>query len=335
MEGLRVSPDAKFAICRVQSAEQASTVIEALVEIGACDLIALDSIAMLNPQERLDGKKQPGDQARAISRMVTSLISAQAANWIRERVAPTFIATNQYRVNIAMMNPKADPRKAAGGNAYQYGNMQEWQLYSKYNAGESDRTMAHTYADMQYTIKKDKQGSNTNSIATARLFLRDFSKNRLSYKAGETNAPEKLFDLIKDIGSELNDTRWYEKRASSMTVLGRKFTTVQAIKEFLRRPDIAYMVGACIASNVLDNAARAHMRLEDYMYCPFEDEPLLEILSEAKERLGEFAAKNVGARSWMDQLPEQEGDGGGSSNGGGESTDPFTESEEPETGSEA
>lgn len=332
MEGLHVAPNAKFAICRVQTAEQASTMMEAIVEGGFCDLIGLDSIAALNPYERVQGKKQPGDQARAISRMTTSLIAAQAAAWIEEGVAPTFIATNQYRMDIAMMNPKADPRKAAGGNAYQYGNMQEWQIYSRYNSGESDRTMQHTYSDMRITAKKDKQGGATNSVANLRIFLKDFKKNRLEYKAGETDAPEKLFALVKEIAAETGDKRWYDKRSTKMTIFGRTFKTAQAVKEFLRRPDIAYMTTGLIASRVLDAAGRAHIRFEDLVYTPFKDEPMLELLDEAKGSIGEAAKRDVGARHWMDQLPKPKRGRGAGKKPAAKAEVETPEPEEPEAG---
>lgn len=304
MEGLHVAPDAKFAICRLQTTEQAATMMEAIVEGGYCDFIGLDSIAALNPYERKQGKKQPGDQARSISRLTGALVSAQAAAWIDEGVAPTFVATNQYRMDINMMNPKADPRKPTGGQAYQYGNMQEWQIYAKYNDNESDRTMQHTYSDMRITAKKDKQGGSTNSVANVRVFLKDYKKNRLEYNAGETNAPEKLFSLIKEIAAETNDKRWFEKRSTKMTIFGRTFQTAQAAKEFLRRPDIVYMATNLIAARVLDTAARAHIRFEDLTYTPFKDEPILELLDEAKGSIGEAAKRDVGARKWMDQLPK-------------------------------
>jgi hypothetical protein len=205
-----------------------------------------------------------------------------------------------------MMNPKADPRKAAGGFAVQYGNMQEWAVHSRHNDGISDRTMEWKYADMTYRVKKDKQAGLTNSQAAVRLFLKDFSKNRISYKAGETNNPELLAGIIKEIADETGDKRWFHKpKANKITILGRTFTSMQVVKEFLRRPDIAYLVQLPIFAKLLPASARAHLGTDRFSYSPFaEDEPIMELINESQESIGQNAERDVGQRSWRTEQYE-------------------------------
>jgi RecA/RadA recombinase len=332
IDGLNVSPDAKFAVCRVTSAEQAAILIEHLMSDNSADCVVLDSIASLNPDENRQGKQQPAAVARALSRFIPKLLAAQSEAWIRDGVAPTFIATNQYRTNINVMNPKADPRVSAGGKAYQYGNMQEWQIYSRYNEGITDRTMPNMFSDMRYTAKKDKQTGNTNAQGVVRLFLKPFTRNRLSYEAGETNNPEILFDILKTFASDLEDDRWYMKKGANHFVLGQKFQTAQAIKEFLRRPDIAFQLQLPIMARLLPASVRIHLDVGKFSYNPHPLPVLKELIDETQESVGSSAARDVGKRSWMDERYQTASETPDQAEG---PVDPFEEQPEPETGSEA
>lgn len=307
--GLLVGPDARFAICRASTAEQVSTVAETLIEMGAADMIVIDSIASLVPNEQKQGKAQPAARARAVSTMVGKLMSAQGAALIREGIAPTVVFTNEFRTNIQMMNPKADNREAAGGKAAKYFTMQEWRLYSSYNEGLTDRTIEHKYADMRFTLTKDKLGGMTNRQANMRLFLKNTEKNRLTYMAGETDNPERLLEIMKDISDKTGDLRWFEKKSGYVNVLGRRFKTAQGIKEYLRQPGIAYRLLLPIFVQLLPPSTLHHLDVDNFLYGPFDQNDVLsQLIYETKERIGLAALRNVGRRSWMAQPNTERGD---------------------------
>lgn len=328
VEGLHVSPNARFAVCRVTSVEQASTLVESLFETSACDFLVLDSLAAMNPAETKKGRHQPGAVARAVSIMVKKLVSSQSQAWIDTGVAPTFVAMNQYRINIMAM-PKTDNRVASGGKAYAYVNMQEWAIHTKYNDGITDRTQPHMYGDMTIKSRKDKQGGGTGSVAKMRLFVRPITKSHMDYLPGETNAQDLLYDLCKQMADVTKNPFWYEKRGSKITMLGREFTTVKGIREFLRRPDINYQLKLPIFAEMLDKKNRAHLDTAQFNYNPFDNEPIKQLIEGATDSVGAAAQRTLGERSYTGaSAPKRAGAAGtrksrakaeGKENGGKES----------------
>lgn len=101
----------KLIFSQPDSAEQALTVAETLVESGALDIIVLDSVAALVPQAEIDkemGGQLPGLQARLMS---------QACRKLSPKVGKSnciFIFINQIRYKMVMMG---NPETTSGGNA--------------------------------------------------------------------------------------------------------------------------------------------------------------------------------------------------------------------------
>ena len=97
------------------SAEQALDITEALVRSGAVDIVIIDSVAALVPQQEIDsemGSSQVAVQARLMSQAMRKLTSAiSKTNCI-------VIFINQLRMKVGVMygNPETTP----GGNALKY-----------------------------------------------------------------------------------------------------------------------------------------------------------------------------------------------------------------------
>lgn len=315
-DGLRVGPDSTFAICRVKSAEQAGEIVASLIRQSAVDIVALDSVAALLPQEMRDGKAQPAMLARAMTKFFSHVNGAQTDSWIEEGVDPTFLFTNQFRMDIGVMNARADNRKAAGGNAAGYSTMQAYRVNTRYNQSiDGGFKMEHIIADMNITMTKDKMGGETGRSAHARLFLRDYKQGKTTYYAGDSGENGKLYEIIKYLG-EGDDTvglapdpRWFEKRKGKYVLLGREFTNVAGIHEFLGREDVRFMLRLPILATLTTSAtARAHISTRNYMYSPFlqESDVIWELLDESKERVGKIDGRSQSAAT---QARVEEDDG--------------------------
>lgn len=300
-EGLFITPDAKVAVIRVVTSEQVSEVMKSLLEGNAVDAFAIDSIAALSPKERLEGKVQPGAKARAIGALVDNLHFGQSAAWIKNRIQPTLICTNQFRNKLNLRHPAENPLAPAGGAALRYMISQSLELRSKYNDGmEGGYQVEHTYLDWTAISKKDKVGGGTTQArAQARVYLKHWKQNRISYLPGETDDGTRLMALIKQCadGNELGlspNPKWFEATKNGYIVLGRKFKTATEIKQFLMRPDIQYMIRLPLFAIFFNPSLRAHLLPEVYNYTPWpEQEPILELIEELKEKLGKYVQPDV------------------------------------------
>jgi RecA/RadA recombinase len=299
-EGLRVTPDAKVAIVKVTSTEAARDVVETLFSMGSVDAVAIDSLAMLNPQGREEGKYQPGAKAKALSELLDRIVASQIRQSIKEGVSPTFIYTNQYRMKIGLANPRANPNIAAGGTAWRFGIKQGITVRTAYNAPLTDGwKLPHTMADITMTAKKDKISGGTNSTAIVRAFLKPHTVNRIDYAPGETDDGNRLYEICKQLGEEgyapagyAPNTLWFRKDNKGYHMLGRSFKAAKDLKIFLSRPDIGYMLRLPISALFFESKAlRSHLLPERHNYTPFKDDPILELIDEATNRVGQAASE--------------------------------------------
>jgi RecA/RadA recombinase len=315
-EGLRITPDARVAIVKVTSTEAARDAVETLFQMGAVDAVAIDSLAMLNPQKRDEGVYQPGAKAKALSELLDRIVSAQLRQHIKEGISPTFIYTNQYRMKIGLANPRANPNIAAGGTAWRYGIKQGITVRSKYNDSLPDGwKVAHTVSDITLTSKKDKITGGTNAVAQVRAFLKPYSVNRIEYVPGETDEGTRLYEICKQLGEEgfpmtgyAPNPAWFRKDNKGYHILGRSFKTAKELKIFLSRQDVGYMLRLPISALFFESESlRSHLMPERYLYTPFKDDPIFEVLNEATNRVGTSVVEFGGRGHEPTMLPKGAG----------------------------
>lgn len=289
--GVRLSPNAKFVIVRLENLDQTTTVVQHLLSDGAADFVVIDDLTSLASKESMDGKKQPGTKARAVSNLVAAINSASAACWVKHRTCPTVVFPNQYRNKIGMSGgPMADPREAAGGYAGKYFSFQTLHLNTKYSSEDGGFKGVKAYGDTTVKMKKDKFSGSSGAEANYRVYLNPVSVNRVDYLTGDTDEGSRLWDIVSELGEGgLGDKRWFYKDNKGYHVLGRTFTSAKDIKIFLSRPDIGYMLRLPIFALRLSPELRKHLNVEAFNYCPWKDEPVLELINEAAQRIG----KNV------------------------------------------
>ena len=105
----------ELLVSQPDSAEQALDITEALVRSGAIDIVVIDSVAALVPQQEVDaemGSSQVAVQARLMSQALRKLTGAIG------KTECIVIFINQLRTKVGVMygNPETTP----GGNALKY-----------------------------------------------------------------------------------------------------------------------------------------------------------------------------------------------------------------------
>jgi len=279
---LSIADDASFVLIRGGAGESVRVVVTQLVRDGAVDLIVIDSIAVLEPASRREGKAMIGDQAKMVTGLVTALIAAQGDAANQDGIAPTILMINQYRVKIGGFSPHGTPKEAAGGWALKYSNSISWDLRSVYNA--RDTTMRHKFADCVLTAKKDKESGGTNTSAEYRLYLDDIDIKGIPYTVGQTDEGSRIYSFLKELGTL--DARWFEKKGNKYVIFEREFTKVADIAKFLSRRDIGHLLRFPIYTQKFPPTLRAHLTAEAYNYTPFKDEPILALYEEASKQIG-------------------------------------------------
>lgn len=289
--GVKLAPNSKFVIVRLENLDQTTTVVQHLLGDGAADFVVIDDLMSLASKESMEGKKQPGTKSRAVSNLVSAINSAAAACWVKHRTSPTVVFPNQYRNKIGMAGgPMADPREAAGGFAGKYFTFQTLHLNTSYSAEDGGFKGEKAYGDTTAKVKKDKFSGSTGAEARYRVYLKPVSVNRVDYITGDTDEGSKLWDIVAELGEGgLGDKRWFYKDNKGYHVLGRTFSSAKDIKIFMSRPDIGFMLRLPIFALRLSPEMRKHLNVEAYNYCPWKDEPILELINEAAQRIG----KNV------------------------------------------
>lgn len=112
---LGVHFDESFIFVQPDSAESAGDIMKAFISSGVVDILILDSIASMIPQQELDGvmeDQQMGLQARVMGKIVRNIVPIAA----KSKCAVIMI--NQLREKIGVMfgNPETTP----GGKAVKY-----------------------------------------------------------------------------------------------------------------------------------------------------------------------------------------------------------------------
>lgn len=112
----------KLMYSRPEYAEQSLDIADALVRSGEVDILVLDSIAFLTPEQEIQestAKAMVGVQARAVGKGVRKFVSGLNAVALHSSRRPTIFLTNQIRMKVGVMfgNPETTPGGLAPGFA--------------------------------------------------------------------------------------------------------------------------------------------------------------------------------------------------------------------------
>lgn len=304
-KGVQVSPDAKFVLARVPTLDHVNIVVKELLSNGAADMTIIDSIVAQQTREDADGKAQPGSKARAIAKIMDAVYSGRSACWMKHNFSPTVVMINQYRTKIGGLSPMADPRMAGGGFSVRYAAMQTYKMMTKYSGADGTYGGLQHIGETELSVYKDKITASQGDSAKYKSYLKPVSVSRVEYQPGDSDEGSKLWDIIKEMGEGgLGDKRWYHKSKKGHVILGREFTAVKDIVTFLNRPDIGYMLRLPIFALRFEPLQRQHLRAEMYTYSPFKDDPIMELINEATQRVGALVTVESGAGNPAPEKPE-------------------------------
>lgn len=303
--GIKISPDGLTVLVRPTSSKRIENTTTEMVRSGAIDCVIIDSLAAFATDEDIEGTEKIGSRARFLSRYFPLLLSAQlkASKDFGARI--TFLATNQYRQG-PVKNPRANPNKAAGGLAAKYMSDQVYAITSSRDneAIPDGYKQRRVMKDITLQTSKAKVGDPGGGTARFRVYLDDYAKSeKLTFTAGQTDEPEKLYEYMQ----QLDDERVFSviKTPGGSTkgymVLGREFKRVKDIVDFLRRPDIQYLLRFIIFAQFMPVTSRMHLRADDFLYSPFENDPAIQLIKELAPTVGEGLRRK---RAGEDPIPE-------------------------------
>lgn len=293
--GIRSTKNEQFIVMRPTSIEQARKLLLPAMSQSMAELIVVDSLAAIAVDEELKGsdedkKTRIGPRARALNALLPLLLSHRIRGAMKSGNRVITMLVNQYRAG-PVRNPRSDPNRPVGGKGLQYYVDQTLHItHSSVNdaieKGWQERAMMR---DTHFRMDKSKAvGSGSGGASgDVRFFLDDYKLNeKVTYRAGTTDDASRLLDFFREIG-ETEPRVFREEKGKAYWMFGRPFRRVADIVTFLSRRDVGFMARFIVFANRLPVSARLHLRGHDYGYCPFLDEPMLEVIRSYEPKTGE------------------------------------------------
>ena len=240
------------------------TFLQKAIAKGAIDFVAIDAINSVMSDEALAkdaGKRNIGDRARMNWDGLRRLCSAQNEHLNRFGGRSTVIWANHLIVDVG--SQWGGDTEAGGRGAKIMPDQKIRYVFSKTNEGKKKELDFHSYRETFFNVTKNRAGFVGGGSGSFKLFLNEVQHNRVTYMPGDTDDPERMLSLLRDLGL-------FENKKNKYTVLGREFKKVQEIKNFLSREDIQMECRFWLGALRMPTIARAHLRFEDYCYSPFE-----------------------------------------------------------------
>ena len=240
------------------------TFIQKAVAKGAIDFVAIDAINSIISDEALGkdaGKRNIGDRARMNWDGLRRIVSAQNEHRNRFGGRATVLWANHLIADVG--SQWGGDTEAGGRGAKILPDQKIRYVYSKVNEGKKKELAFHSYRETFFNVTKNRSGFIGGGSGSFKLFLNDVQHNKVTYRPGDTDDPERMLSLLRDLGL-------FASLKNKYRVLGREFKLVQDIKNFLNREDIKMECRFWLGALRMPTIARAHLRFEDYCYSPFE-----------------------------------------------------------------
>lgn len=202
------------------SGEQAIDVADALLRSGELDILAMDSIAFLVPENEITESVKTqtmGVQARLVGRSMRKFRMALNAAYNDKRM-PTIFLTNQIRMKIGVIfgNPETQPAGLAPG----FTSMTEVRMGAQSYKLE-EKTKRPLYVDIDFKVEKNKSAVSKKQ-GDFRLILSDTETKRLGdvYDEGVMVEEAEACGLV-------------ENKGGTWLCLGEKYPTKSKIEQAL------------------------------------------------------------------------------------------------------
>ena len=281
---LGLNPD-ELIISQPETMEDGFTVIEALAESNAVDLIVLDSIASMVPKAEFDaeiGKQNIALQARGLSQFLRKLIGICA------KTGCTVICINQMRDNVGVMY--GDPTTTPGGRALKFYSSIRVKV-SKMSGGKIEKKLSGGKTEVigqwiKCTVQKNKTATPFRTCEFPVYF--DGRKANIADELAEIAIENGLIPKFDAAGNLSPTGRTYKMEVDGEVLLAKKRDDVKV--ELGKCPKIQqYLLDLIKSGKYLENAEGEIVSEEQEYDCEsMTDDEFLNNLtnSEAEEETG-------------------------------------------------
>jgi len=190
----------KIYLIRPEYAEIAADIVDISLRNGNCNLVVIDTIAMLTPGKEIEesaSKWQQGLQARIVGKMIRKILSATNNKKLSTEKRPTVLMLNQMRMKIGIM--WGDPNIRPGGKAQKYAGSLDIKVKTpKFGHDKDGNTIWMLF---QYLIYKNKTAATAKMDGNFRIWLREHGGHYI----GDTEEPIEVFktamkyNIIKEV----------------------------------------------------------------------------------------------------------------------------------------
>jgi len=206
-------------IVRAEYAEQAIDVSAEILRSGKCDLMVIDSVAMMTPAKEIEEsaeKHQQGLAARLINKALRRWASGQTVVDIESKsgTKPTIILINQVRHKIGVMYGSPDVMPGGKGQTFANSLVLKFRGGKKTkndDTGETVNHLIHVKVEKSKVCPPDEQGEFV-------IWLREHKGNY----PGTTSEPKVVFEVALKEGVILRGKSGY-------TLAGKKYATQKAV----------------------------------------------------------------------------------------------------------
>jgi len=268
-----------FITALAPTIEIAADILEELVIHKACDLVIIDSMAALMPEnyigKAVDGQKL-GAHAAGLQNFLSRFLSANSktgmeiAPEVRETfnkhkpglppppIRTTLIGTNQVRSKIGVAF--GSPDVPCGGHFLKHAITQSIRMLSPTINDNIDSKLVtgNVLADFTGKIDKATNGGSAGGKGTYRIWTDDYKTNKI----GDTGEPARLLALLKYFGI-------IRKEKSGYVFAGRTWKAQKDIKTALNYKGMQLFARWVIFSNYLNAAGKLSTKFVDYDYNPY------------------------------------------------------------------
>lgn len=238
--------DRRLYYVRPDNGQEASDIVQALVESGAVDLVVVDSLANFTPREEIEEgaeKWQQGLQARILNKAIRGWVSMSAKNKNRNLFV-TQIWTNQRREKIGVMF--GDPSVKPGGHGQDFAIHAEIKfLSSKVDAvseqygTKDEKNVFPVVEHIRFKVTKNRTAATRGIEGSFRQTMRATD----AVPAGKVLEDDWIF---KQASKYLVTERAEGKSKKIYEVAGQEFPSMSALKDGITQGELGRVVREAI-----------------------------------------------------------------------------------------
>jgi|GEM_PF-1862322 len=216
-------------------AEMVLDTTEELILTREFDLIVIDSLAMLTPEDEIskshrENPKVAG-QASVMTRAIKKWLSAMSEEGLMNRYAPTILCTDQVRMKGIGWGQHAYLAPAAS-NAIDHALSLDIGMRAK---GYEFKGDVAEYGTFEYTVDKNKAGGSPKVGGVFRFWL----KPTLGRAVGDVEDQKVVVEQARSLG-HIEDGKGYKLLSEYMEGGQETFKTLKALSAFLENNPTVY-----------------------------------------------------------------------------------------------